>query len=47
MRKIVEDYLKSPSKEVYAKLTTMEQKYVDAQKKDKDEKKSKKLTGIG
>jgi hypothetical protein len=29
MREIVEKYLKSPSKELYAQLTSMEQVYVD------------------
>jgi len=52
MRKIVQDYLENPSKAIYAKLTTMEQRYVDGIRKAdstpaKDEKKKKTLTGIG
>ncbi len=37
MRKKVTDYLTKPSKKLYDKLTTMEQKFVDAQK-DADKK---------
>jgi len=37
MRKKVTDYLTKPSKKLYDQLTTMEQKFVDAQK-DADKK---------
>ena len=37
MRKKVSDYLTKPSKKLYDQLTTMEQKFVDAQK-DADKK---------
>lgn len=40
MRKKVQDYLEKPTKKLYAQLTTMEQKYVDA-KKDGDQPKVK------
>jgi|TARA_R110000823_G_scaffold279806_1_gene398007 hypothetical protein len=52
MRKIVQEYLENPSKAIYARLTTMEQRYVDGIRKadsapGKDDKKKKSLTGIG
>jgi len=40
MRKKVTDYLEKPNKKLFAELTTMEQKFVDA-KKEPDQPKVK------
>jgi hypothetical protein len=41
MRKKATDYLANPSPKKLAKLTTMEQKWIDAQVKGKDKKPAK------
>ncbi len=38
MRKIVEEYLKKPSEDLFKQLTTEEQKYVKSQMKAKSKK---------
>lgn len=38
MRQKVSDYLDKPTKKLYAQLTAMEQKFVDAKEKPKAEK---------